>query len=481
MSGKSQGVVGSNTVSVIVPTYNGAASIGDTIQSVLGQTYPHFELIVVDDASPDNSGEVVKAFKDARLRYIRHEQNGGPHRAWLTGLEASRGHFVACLDQDDVYHPEKLSEHMRLYAAKPETGLSYNGRFEVSDGANTVRGIWQPPPTLTLADLILGFPFAPSDMIIRREWAMREDIWADNDSYDEVVVVNGAEYVYCGRLWFAGCKFAGVPRALNGRRHVEGRRLSHLAARCRGEIRCQETVLNDPRCPDEVRALRSTALSNTYIGFAFLAFHQDEDALGYQWLQEAIALQPALGQGSPAPALVAISGRTGPTDTRDLEPLWQRVFDGLPSDLAHLRPQAQWLMATSHLTHGTRALMWDDVDAGARHLDRARALGAVVDSALAYRLRYLLAMVDRELGEEKAIEVRERWLLHLERLTSTVSLRAILEDYVLDQAFDRYAVGDRSRVPGAALRAMRQNPRHLLNRGLISILFRSVFSMGRVS
>lgn len=475
--------VQSQTVSVIVPAYNGTATIGDTIQSVLAQTHPHFELIVVDDASTDDTAGVVKSFADPRLTYIRHTTNKGAHGAWLTGLEASRGAFVACLDQDDVYHPDKLLEHMRLHATKPEVGLSYNGRFEVSDEANAVRGIWQPATTLTLGDLVLGFPFAPSDMVIRREWALREDIWADNDSHEDgVTVVNGAEYVYCGRLWFAGCRFAGIPRALNGRRHIEGRRLRHLAARCHAEIRCQEIVLNDPRCPEDVRALRPKALSNTYIGFANLAFHQDEFALGYQCLRDAIALVPSLADGTPAPILAELAGRTGPTDTRNLEPMWRAAFGGLPADLERLRSHEAWLIAVSLVAHGTRALMWGELAAGKVLLDRARALGAEIDDNLSWALRYQLTLLDREFGGAVARRVRASWLTHLQEYANHDRLRHMLDDYLVDQAFDRFNAGDHARVPSTALRAIRENPRHVLNRGLLSILFRSmVGQFGRAS
>ena len=64
-------------VSVIVPAYNNAEFLGATIQSVLDQSYPHFELIVVNDASPDNVGEVVQQFRDPRMRTIVHAQNKG--------------------------------------------------------------------------------------------------------------------------------------------------------------------------------------------------------------------------------------------------------------------------------------------------------------------------------------------------------------------------------------------------------------------
>jgi hypothetical protein len=469
-----------DTFSIIVPAYNGASTIGDTLRSVLAQSYPRFELIVVDDASPDETGAIVRGFGDPRVRYIRHEVNRGAHEGWLTGLAASRGAFVACLDQDDVYHSQKLEEHLRLHTSKPGVGLSYNGRFEISNAGSAVRGIWHPPPSLTLADLVLGFPFAPSDMVIRREWAMREDIWADNETHEKgITIVNGAEYVYCSKLWFSGCRFAGVPRALNGRRHDAGRRFSHLAARCRAEIRCQETVFDDPRCQDDIRGLRPAALANTYVGFASLAFHQDDRELGYRCLREALALQPSLGAGSPALILEAFARRTSPVDTRDTEPMWRRVFDELPDDLAHLRSQADWLIAAILMTHGTRALMWDEAEVGRRNLERARVLGAAVDRSLAYRLRHQLSLLDRELGEAQASIVRDRWLEQLERFPSSVSLRTVLDEYLLDQAFDRYARGDYSHVAGSALRAVRKTPRHLLNRGLVSIAFRSVLWAAR--
>jgi hypothetical protein len=231
-----------------------------------------------------------------------------------------------------------------------------------------------------------------------------------------------------------------------------------------------------------VRALRPRALSNTYIGFANLAFHQDEFALGYQCLRDAIALMPSLAEGTPAPILAALAGRTGPTDTRDLEPTWRAAFGGLPADLATLRPQEDWLIAVSLVAHGTRALMWGDEATGKAQLDRARALGAVIDDNLSWALRYQLTLIDREFGGAQARRVRASWLAHLQGYANHDQLREMLEDYLVDQAFDRFNVGDHAQVPSAALRAIRDNPRQVLNRGLLSILFRSMVGQsGRAS
>lgn len=78
------------TVSVVIPTYNRAHLLGRAIKSVLDQTYQDFELIIVDDASSDNTGQVVATFADPRIHYLRHEKNRGAAAARNTGIEASR-------------------------------------------------------------------------------------------------------------------------------------------------------------------------------------------------------------------------------------------------------------------------------------------------------------------------------------------------------------------------------------------------------
>ena len=147
--------------SVIVPLYKGAPFIGDAIRSVLDQTYTNLELIVVNDASPDHSADVVRQFHDPRLTLIEHPTNRGSDVSRQTGLQHSSGDVIAFLDQDDYIHPEKLGAHAEVLAHNPNVGFTYNARFELDYSAPTVRDIWRPPLTITLADLVLGFPIAP--------------------------------------------------------------------------------------------------------------------------------------------------------------------------------------------------------------------------------------------------------------------------------------------------------------------------------
>ncbi|MBE2224694.1 MAG: glycosyltransferase family 2 protein, partial [Anaerolineae bacterium] len=277
-------------VSVIIPTYGGANYLAEAIQSVLNQTYPNFELIVVNDASPDDTHQLMEQFDDERLNYIVHKENQGAVAARETGLQASSGDLIAFLDQDDLFHPEKLEAYVAFMGEYPEIGVSYNGRFEINAITNAIREIWQPPLSVTLEDMIVGFPFAPSDTVFRRKWVFNEGIWDYNVGKGDEVVVNGGEYVYCGRLYFAGCKFAGIDRALNYRRYHPNRVYSDLEQRCESEHYCQEIILTDPRCPADVQSVRDTAHMNTNLVWAYYAFAQEETKLGQKFLNHAIQL-----------------------------------------------------------------------------------------------------------------------------------------------------------------------------------------------
>ena len=110
-------------VSVVIPAYNHARFLPDALESVLAQTFRDFEVLVVDDGSTDNTGEVVAAFAP-RVRYI-HQHNGGPSRARNTGIRHTTGEYVAFLDADDTWMPEKLALQVGYLDTHPDAGLVF--------------------------------------------------------------------------------------------------------------------------------------------------------------------------------------------------------------------------------------------------------------------------------------------------------------------------------------------------------------------
>lgn len=100
-------------VSIIMPTYNAGRFIGRAIDSVLAQTYPNWELIIVDDASSDDTEAVVSSYPDARIRYHRAARIGHPAGVRNTGLKMASGELIAFLDSDDLYFPDTLEKLSR--------------------------------------------------------------------------------------------------------------------------------------------------------------------------------------------------------------------------------------------------------------------------------------------------------------------------------------------------------------------------------
>lgn len=128
-------------VSVVIPTYNRAYLLGRAIRSVLDQTYQDFELIVVDDGSSDNTGEVVATFADPRIHYLRHEKNRGAAAARNAGIEASRGDYVAFLDSDCEWLPEKLQKQIEVFGeVSSRVGVVYTDLWSI--GTDGKRKYW---------------------------------------------------------------------------------------------------------------------------------------------------------------------------------------------------------------------------------------------------------------------------------------------------------------------------------------------------
>lgn len=102
----------SNLVSIIMPSYNTGKYIADSIRSVLEQTYTNWELLIVDDCSDDDTDEVVKGFNDTRIKYFKNEKNSGAAVSRNRALREAKGKWIAFLDSDDLWLPEKLEKQI---------------------------------------------------------------------------------------------------------------------------------------------------------------------------------------------------------------------------------------------------------------------------------------------------------------------------------------------------------------------------------
>src|SRR3989344_7750625 len=112
-------------VSVIIPTYNRASLLSRAIESVMNQTFKDFELIIVDDGSIDNTRDMVERFRrmDARVKYLRQENSGTPASPLNIGIKNSQGEYLAFLDDDDEWLPQKLEKQIGLFQNSQKPNL----------------------------------------------------------------------------------------------------------------------------------------------------------------------------------------------------------------------------------------------------------------------------------------------------------------------------------------------------------------------
>jgi teichuronic acid biosynthesis glycosyltransferase TuaG len=156
-------------VSIVTPAYKAARFIDETIRSVISQDYSHWEMLIVDDCSPDDTAERVEAWtkRDSRVRLIRQVANDGPAAARNAALSNSSGRYVAFLDSDDLWLPQKLS-HQLEFMRNSNAAVSFTKFRRISeDGAQTGRLI-TVPRRLTYAQLLGNTAIATSTVIVDR-------------------------------------------------------------------------------------------------------------------------------------------------------------------------------------------------------------------------------------------------------------------------------------------------------------------------
>ena len=183
-------------VSAIMPTYNGAAFVGETIESVLGQTYERLELVVVDDASSDGTREVVASYAEqnpGRISLVRCDEQLGPCRRRNDAIDRSSGDLIAWIDQDDLWLPDKTELQVELLRQRPEVGLVYSG-YEAFDSETGKTIPWRDRNSEAEGEVLVPlfergcFVAAPTalfrrDVLTRRNLRLRETDFSFGDDY----------------------------------------------------------------------------------------------------------------------------------------------------------------------------------------------------------------------------------------------------------------------------------------------------------
>ena len=200
-------------VSIVIPLYNARDVIQETIRSALAQTYREYEIIIIDDGSTDGSGDLVVQFGD-RVRYLP-QPNGGVAQARNHGIAAARGRYIALLDHDDLWDPEKLAKQVAILDAQPAVGMVVTDVAHLDRAGRPMHEIGPASqPQHEFARLFVqGFVPTPSATLIRK--AVLESVGGFDEQFNSAGMDDH-------ELWTriaAATTIAGIPEPLTYHRN----------------------------------------------------------------------------------------------------------------------------------------------------------------------------------------------------------------------------------------------------------------------
>ena len=280
-------------VSVIIATYNSAAYLKEAIDSVLAQEYKNFEIIVVDDGSTDRTKQLVEglqAHNSQRIQYV-YQQNQGPAPARNSGIKHADGRYIAFLDADDIWLPDKLSKQMPCFAQRPQTGFVYCDNIFVDENNRPIENYIRKIKLLEgsiLLELFNDFFIITSGIVLKRECIDAIGL------FDEKLLV-GEDYEFFLRL--AKNYQAGVVRERLFRRRVHAQSLSRqdYALDACNDINTLIVFLkNNPAFYQQHRAQVSSRIADYYFDFAYRLLDEGKNFLAFQNLISALRYKRSL-------------------------------------------------------------------------------------------------------------------------------------------------------------------------------------------
>lgn len=163
------------TLSVVMPVYNACEFLSESINSVLGQTYTDFELIVVDDCSKDNSYDILCEYmsRDSRVKVFKNEENKGVSYTRNFAVSKAKGEYIALIDSDDIWDKNKLKKQLEHLKKHSDAAFCYTGSAFIYSDSKKSDFVFRVPKKVDYKTLLKQNVASCSSVVIKRDWLLK--------------------------------------------------------------------------------------------------------------------------------------------------------------------------------------------------------------------------------------------------------------------------------------------------------------------
>lgn len=271
-------------VSIIIPAFNAARTIGEALDSVLAQSWQAWEVIVIDDGSTDDTAACISRYTDTRIR-VHPQENRGLSAARNAGIERARGELIAFLDADDRILPSKLESQVRYLNAHPEIGLVAGGALRTDEQWRILHRAPGRGRELNIADFALKNQFPVHASIIRRSSLEKAG------NFDEQLRAAEDWDIHC-RLLLAGSRVTQLEEIVCEYRVMPGSMSANLRNQTEQVLAVIAKSYRHPAFPAELQSLRPRAEGDAFLNGAMRAYLARDAALGREYLHKAVTCCP---------------------------------------------------------------------------------------------------------------------------------------------------------------------------------------------
>ncbi len=463
-------------VSVIMPTYNRADLLPAAVGSVLAQTFSDFELLIVDDGSQDHTRQVVAGFDDLRIHYF-HQKNSGVSAARNRGLEIARGQYLAFLDSDDLFLPDKLAVQVQQLDENPALGMVAGG-FQYIDWQGrplAERRPWTFQPALGLTTVLLGAAILTNSVLLRANWIERVGNFNPAFSWAE-------DLDLWLRLVVAGCAMGWTQAVVCAYRMHAEQAVRDVSRQSAGTLDVFEALYQRSDLPEPALRLRSQAQAAARVSVAGREYGAKRYAASRDLLADALRLDPSLAQGDKPPLLSTLIAWGAEPVTGDPAEYALGLLKNLPNGVDWAERHGARILLSTCISAALDAVWVKRLDLASAYLlnsykitpstwqDASQVVSVLTD-----------ALNNFEADQRPAL--MEQWFETLPpQLAGVQTLRKKAAGRLfMAHGFKAQQRGHLDEAAAAFRQGIRRDPAWLLNRGVLAVLARDTLKLTRKS